>query len=147
MKAIICRAASVSAMMAFLLPVTAAHAQLGDLLKRGENAGSSSGLGSLGGVLSGQSVTSGSTGNVAGILEFCIKNNYLGGDGASSVKDKLLGKLSGGKTSSDAGYSDGAKGLLNGSDGKQLNLSGGGLKGEVTSQVCDKILAQGKSML
>ena len=30
--------------------------------------------------LVGQSLSSGSTGNVAGVLEFCIKNNYLSGN-------------------------------------------------------------------
>lgn len=141
------RNALIGILFAALLPVTAANAQLGDILKKGESTGSSGDIGSLGGALSGQSVTAGSTGNVAGILEFCIKNNYLGGDGATSVKDKLMGKLPGGSPSSDTGYKDGAKGLLNSSDGKQLNLSGGGLKGEVTKQVCDTVLSQGKSLL
>ena len=43
------------------------------------------------------------------------------------------------------GYSSGAKGILSGSDGSQLDLSG--MKKQLTKQVCDKILAQGKSML
>lgn len=86
-------------------------------------------------------------GNVAGLLEFCIKNNYLGGNDASSVKDKLMGKLPGGSASSDNGYAEGSKGLLKSSDGKQLDLSGGGLKAQVSKQVCDQVLAQGKSLL
>jgi Protein of unknown function (DUF2501) len=147
MKSFTYHTTAMGILIAVLLSVTAANAQFGDMLKKGESAGSAGGLGNLGSALSGQSVTAGSAGNVAGVLEFCIKNNYLVGDGASSVKDKLMGKLSGGVPSSDPGYSDGAKGLLNRSGGKQLNLSGGGLKGEVTKQVCDKILAQGKSLL
>ena len=103
-------------------------------------------MGGLGNGLSLQSLTSSGTGNVAGVLEFCIKNNYLGG-GASSVKDSLMNKLPGGSPSSDSGYADGSKGILNSGDGKQVDLSGGGLKQQVTKQVCDKILAQGKSML
>jgi Protein of unknown function (DUF2501) len=138
--------------IALLLPFSAAHAQLGNLLKQGGSDGSSSsgGLGNLGGMssaLSGQSLTSGSTGNVAGVLQFCIKNNYLSDSSASSVKDSLTSKLSGGSSSSDSGYADGAKGILKSSSGQQMDLSGGGLKQEVTKQVCDKILAQGKSML
>jgi hypothetical protein len=129
---------------AMLLSFPVAHAQLGDLLKH--EGGSSGGLGNLGGMLSGQSTTSGSLGNVAGLLEFCVKNNYLNGSGASSVKDSLMSKLSG-KPSSDSGYTDGAKGILNSSNGKQLDLSGGGLKQQVTKQICDQVLAQGKSML
>jgi len=134
-----------------LLPLPAAHAQLGGLLNGAGSSGSGGGgVGNLGGMLSGQSVSSGSMGNVAGILQFCIKNNYLGGSSASSaasVKDTLMGKLPGSAPASDSGYADGAKGILNSSSGQKLDLSGGGLKEQVTKQVCDKILAQGKSML
>jgi hypothetical protein len=142
-------------LVAGLLYVCAAHAQLGNLLNQGNqggNSGSSGGLsGSLGGMsngLSPQSLTSSSTGNVAGVLEFCIKNNYLGGS-ASSVKDSLTSKLPGGSSSSssDSGYTDGSKGILNSSGGQKIDLSGGGMKQQMTKQVCDKILAQGKSML
>ncbi|ACD20607.1 MULTISPECIES: YjjA family protein [Paraburkholderia] len=136
-------------LVATLLYFPTAHAQLGNLLNQGGNGAAAGGLGSLGGLGSGlslQSLTSGSTGNVAGVLEFCIKNNYLGG-GASSVKDGLMSKLPGGSSSSDSGYTDGAKGILNSGDGKQVDLSGGGLKEQITKQVCDKILAQGKSLL
>ncbi|CAB3780279.1 DUF2501 domain-containing protein [Pararobbsia alpina] len=136
-------------LIAGLLSLSTAHAQLGDLLNQGGNSGSSGGPSSLGGLgngLSLQSLTSSSTGNVAGVLEFCIKNNYLGG-GASSVKDSLMSKLPGGSSSSDSGYTDGSKGILKSGDGKQLDLSGGGLKQQMTKQVCDKILSQGKSML
>ncbi|AXL49557.1 hypothetical protein DSC91_001417 [Paraburkholderia caffeinilytica] len=146
------RIATAGVLIAVLLPVPAVQAQLGNLLNQGSGGESSGGLGSLGGMgsaLSGQSLTSGSTGNVAGVLEFCIKNNYLSGNSASSVKDSLMSKLPGGSSSasSDSGYADGAKGILTGSNGKQLDLSGGGLKEQITKQVCDKILAQGKSLL
>ncbi|CAN0623250.1 conserved exported protein of unknown function [Burkholderia multivorans] len=136
-------------LIAGLLYASVAHAQFGGLLNQGGSGGSPGGLSGLGGLgngLSLQSLSSSSGGNVAGILEFCIKNNYLGG-GASSVKDSLMSKLPGGSSSSDRGYADGAKGILNTGNGNQLNLSGGGLKEQMTKQVCDKILAQGKSML
>jgi|ERR1700688_2151023 hypothetical protein len=139
--------------IAILLPFSAAHAQLGNLLKGGGSSdGSSSNglssLGSMGSALTGQSMTSGSTSNVAGVLQFCIKNNYLSGNGASSVKDSLMSKLGGtSAASSDSGYTDGANGLLKSGNGQQLDLSGGGLKQQVTKQVCDKILSQGKSLL
>jgi hypothetical protein len=89
--------------IAMLLPFSAAHAQLGNLLKGGgsSDGSSSSGLSSLGSMsgmtsgLTGSSLTSGSTSNVAGVLQFCIKNNYLSGNGASSVKDSLMSKLGG----------------------------------------------------
>ena len=139
--------------IAILLPFSAAHAQLGNLLKGGGSSdGSSSNglssLGSMGSALTGQSMTSGSTSNVAGVLQFCIKNNYLSGNGASSVKDSLMSKLGGtSAASSDSGYTDGANGLLKSGNGQQLDLIGGGLKQQVTKQVCDKIRSQGKSLL
>ena len=52
-------------------------------------SGAASSLGSL------SSITPGSIGNAAGIIEFCVKNNYLSGSNASPVKDQLMGKLSG----------------------------------------------------
>jgi hypothetical protein len=150
MKVCTLRTVSTAIFIAALLPIGAAHAQLGDLLKKGTESSSSGSLGSLGdigGMLSGQSITPGSTGNVAGVLEFCMKNNYLGGNSVASVKDGLLGKLSGGSPSSDSGYTSGAQGILNSGDGKQIDLSGGGLKEQVTKQVCDKVLSMGKSLL
>ncbi|CAM2140692.1 DUF2501 domain-containing protein [Pararobbsia alpina] len=150
------RAARVCTFIALLSPMVIAQAQIGDMLKSqiggsGGNDSSAGGLGSLGSLGGMSSVSSGSLGNVTGVVEFCIKNNYLGsGSGASSVKDQLMSKLSGqtqGSPTSDSGYTDGAKGLLDSNGGKQLDLSGGGLKAEATKQVCDKILSQAKSML
>jgi hypothetical protein len=93
-------------------------------------------------------LASGSMGNVAGLLDYCIGNNYLGGDSASSVKDKLMGKLPGGEKNEDPGYSDGQKGLLHGSNGNLMDLSkGGGLGADITKKACDTVLAQAKSFL
>ncbi|APG04018.1 hypothetical protein BJI69_09000 [Luteibacter rhizovicinus DSM 16549] len=112
---------------------------------------------------SSSSLTSGSMGNVAGILQYCVTNNYLGGDsGASGVKDQLLGKLGGGSSATaaaptqDKGYLDGAKGLLKSKDGKTVDLGGaassdsspmGDMKAKVTKKACDVVLKQGKGML
>ncbi|VVD90937.1 hypothetical protein PPN31114_01655 [Pandoraea pneumonica] len=135
---------------------TLAHAQL-DALKNaigGGSSGTNSGglAGSLGGMGSASSLTSGSIGNATGVLQFCIKNNYLSGANLSSatdVKDKLLGKLGtqSGSAAASPGYLDGAKGLLSASDGKTVDLNGGGLKEQLTRQVCDKVLDQAKSFL
>lgn len=138
--------------VALALPCGAAYAQLGNLLNQGGSSGNSAGgslgnLGSLGSALGGQSVTSGSAGNVAGLLQFCIQNNYLSADSAGSVKDSLMSKLPGGANTSDSGYQQGSSGILTAGNGSQLNLSGGGLKAAATRQVCDKVLSQGKSML
>lgn len=151
MKTFTHRAVLLEVLLVSLLATAGAHAQLGDLMEQGKRAvnpgGSNEGAGALGGALSGQSLSSGSVGNVAGVLEFCIRNNYLGGDGPASVKDKLMGKLPGGSSTSDKDYQSGAKGLLRSSNGQQLDLSGGGLKAEATKRVCDTVLSQGKSML
>ena len=41
----------------------------------------------------------------------------------------------------------GLQGLLNGSDGKSVDLSGGGLKEELTRKACDQVLKHAKSFL
>jgi hypothetical protein len=107
------------------------------------------------------SLASGSAGNAAGIIEYCMKNNFLGGD-ASGVKDQLIGKLGGeDKAKEDPGYLDGAKGMLSGSDGKSTDLSSlggaasggaasnalGGMKDKVTKQACGAVLDHAKSLL
>jgi hypothetical protein len=111
-------------------------------------------LGNLGGKFGGMlpgGGQSGSTGNVAGILQYCVKNNYLGGDsGAAGVASKLLGKTDGG--SGNADYSSGAEGILKGKDGSTTNLSsiGGGnsdIKSKLTTKACSVVLKQGKSFL
>lgn len=111
-------------------------------------------LGNLGGKLGGMlpgGGQSGSTGNVAGILQYCVKNNYLGGDsGASGIASKLLGKTDGGSNNTD--YSTGAEGILKGKDGSSTNLSsiGGGnsdMKSKLTTKACKVVLKQGKSFL
>jgi len=131
-----------------------AQAQLLDTVKGqlgGAQQGGAAGSAAqgLGGGLPLSSLSAGSAGNAAGVLEFCIKNNYLSGGDAQSVKDQLMGKVSGGsgQAASDPGYADGAQGILKGSDGKSVDLSGGGLKEELTRKACDQVLAQGKSFL
>lgn len=150
-------------------------------------------LGKLGSMIpGGTSMTSGSMGNVAGLLEYCVKNNYLGGNsGASGIQQQLMGKLGGGSTAattsgqdqgsstsdmlgqltghkskssttpatsttgggtSDPGYLNGAKGLLQSSSGQTMDLNsvGGGssdIKSQITTKVCDTVLKQGKSFL
>ena len=81
--------------LALLAPWGAAQAQFGNLLNQGgSNSGSAqNALGNLGGLgssLSPSSLSSSSLGNVTGVLQYCIKNNYLNADAASNVKDSLL---------------------------------------------------------
>jgi hypothetical protein len=137
--------------VALVLPCGAAYAQLGNLLNQGSTSGLTSGNapGNLGGLgsLSGSSLTSNSLGNVTGLLQYCIKNNYLSASSAGNVKNSLLSKLPGGENTTDSGYTQGSNGILTSGNGSQLDLSGGGLKEAATRQVCDQILSQAKSML
>jgi len=103
--------------------------------------------GLAGGSAGASAMTSGSVGNAAGVLEYCLKNNYLSGAGASSLKDQLMSKIPGGKPASDTGYVDGSQGILTSTDGKKLDLTGGGLKAELTKKACDFVLNQAKSMI
>jgi hypothetical protein len=127
--------------LAAALPSVGATAQLEGLLNKGDRT---NGLTGLAGIASAP-MTSGSVGNVAGLLQYCIKNNYLGGDDVTSIKDQLVGKLPGGTQTQDPGYGDGVKGLLRGSNGNVMDLGGGGLKADLTRKACDTILAQAKS--
>lgn len=71
-------------------------------------------FGKLGGMLSGGSMSSGSMSNVAGLLKYCVQNNYLGGNsGAAGIQDKLMGKLrSSPKANNGQADSSHASGLL-----------------------------------
>ncbi|MDE1172237.1 MAG: DUF2501 domain-containing protein [Parvibaculaceae bacterium] len=121
---------------------------IGQLSGAATGGSASGGAGGLGSLLSSGSLTSGSTDNVAGILQFCVQNNYLSADAASGVKDQLLQKINGGTApTSDSAYKDGANGILNSSNGSKIDLDGDGIKKQVTKKACDYILKQGKSLL
>jgi hypothetical protein len=155
--------------LAATLPAANACAQIEGLLGKGGKAGDLKGMAGL----AGSSLSSGSMGNVAGLLQYCIGNGQLSEQGAGPVKDQLMAKLPGGTKTEDRGYSDGLKGLLHGSNGNLMDLSGGiagiagigssaggstgsgtgtgtstgGLTADLTKKACDTILAQAKSFL
>jgi hypothetical protein len=114
-------------------------------------------LGDLKGVLGGGSsgsgtsaMQSGSMGNAAGVLEYCVKNKYLSGDSASSLKDQLMGKLgstTGQPAQKNPDYLTGAKGVLKTGSGSAVDLSGGGVKAAATKEACDAILNQARNFL
>ena len=109
--------------------------------------GSSSG-GSAAGMLGGlglPSMGAGTAGNAAGVVQYCIKNKYLGG-GASGVKDSLLRKAGlGGKEEKDPGYQSGLSGMLSGSDGKSFDMSK--VQSSLKEKACDYVLDNAKSLL
>jgi hypothetical protein len=95
---------------------------------------------------------SGSMSNAAGLLQYCMTNNYLGGGDAAGIKDKLLGQAGGDKAAAgndaggsstsamlgslagkstakstatateDPGYLNGAKGILTSTSGKKVDI-------------------------
>ncbi len=86
--------------------------------------------------------------NAAGVLQYCVKRKYLGGDAVSSVSDKLLaskGLSSPAKAEKDAGYQSGAKGLLQGSDGKSFNFDS--VPDKLKDQACDQVLKNASSLI
>ena len=141
------------ALLAFAVlvgPVVPAQAQLMDQLKGAVGGGQSSGggmLGGLGGSL--PAVGQASTSNTAGVLQYCVRNNYLSGGSAGSIKDSIVGKVTGsGQGSNDSGYKAGSSGLLQTGSGQSYSLGGGdGMKQQMTHKVCDLVLQHAKSLL
>jgi hypothetical protein len=131
--------------------VSANAAGLMDSLKgaASEKLGGGSASNSSGSLLGGlglPSIGGNTANNAAGVLQYCIKNNYLSGSGAEGVKDSLLSKVGlGGKEKQDSGYRNGAKGILSGSDGSSFDL--GKVKSNVKEKACDYVLNNAKSLL
>jgi hypothetical protein len=124
-----------------------AGAQLLDQLK-GVVGGGQGGSGGLPGGL--PSVGSASSGNTAGVLQYCVKNNYLSAGSASPVQSALMSKVRGQGTG-DPGYRAGSDGLLETGNGQSYSLGNstvsGGLKEQATHKVCDMVLQHAKSLL
>lgn len=144
------RKAAIGGLIALFLPFAACQAQLGDLLKQtpSDNTfGAPTPLGGVGNVGPGPIPSTTNITNAAGVLEYCIQNNYLGDNNAISIGNSLKDKVSRMPPSSNNNYTDGLKGILHGQDGKLVNLGGSGLKAAATQQICDTVLATAKSML
>ena len=93
------------------------------------------------------SVEQASPSNLTGVLEYCLKNKYLGG-GSAAAGNSLLGKLTGsGKASDASAYKAGSGGMLETGGGDMLSLGGSGIQEKVTEQVCDLVLKHAQSLL
>lgn len=115
---------------------------LGGML--GSSGASAGGLSALGlGGLTG----SGTASNAAGVITYCMKNNYLNADKAAQVKDQLLGKLGLGQKEEpkDTGYQNGLMGMVTGSNGQSFSLDK--IKGDLKEKACDFVLNNAKSLL
>ena len=104
--------------------------------------GGASALSSLGGLTG-----AGTASNAAGVITYCMKNNYLNADKAAQVKDQLLGKMGLGQKEEpkDEGYMSGLSGMIKGSDGKTFSLDS--IKGKAKEKACDFVLDNAKSLL
>ncbi len=105
----------------------------------GGTAALASGLG-----LSMPAMGSSTLGNAAGVIQYCVKNNYLNAASANSVKDKLLSMV-GGQKPQQSGFSNGAKGVLQGENGKSLNMKN--LSSKLKEKACDYVLKNATSLL
>ncbi|AOW47247.1 hypothetical protein A4S02_11225 [Acetobacter ascendens] len=90
------------------------------------------------------SLSSASTGNLAGILGYCVQNNVL--QQGSSTAQSVLGSLTQkpGVTSSSA-YEAGQQGLLQTGNNQMFSLAN--LKGELKTKLCSMVLDKAQSAL
>lgn len=120
-------------------------------MKSSPSSSGSSAMGStagLGAALGMPSIGSDTAGNAAGVLQYCIKNKYLGGTNATSVKDNLLDKIGMGNKQvqqQDSGYQQGLSGMLSGSGGSTFDL--GKLKSSLKDKACGYVLDNASSLL
>jgi hypothetical protein len=89
-------------------------------------------------------------GNAAGILQYCVQNDYLGSSDGVPVRDQLMSKLAastGQPAENNPDYVSGTHGMLStGGGGQSMDLSLAGLKAAGAKQLCGRILDQAKSM-
>ncbi len=82
------------------------------------------------------------------MLQYCVRNNFVSGSAATSVKDSVVSKVTGsGQGANDSGFKAGNSGLLQTGNGQSFSLSGSGVKEQVTHKVCDMVLEHAKSLL
>ncbi len=149
----------IAVLAAGLFACTSAQAQMSNMLQGAMGGGGASSgggmMGSLGSMGSGMglpSVGAASPNNLAGLLQYCVQNNYLGGasaNTASSVQSSLLSKIDGSSTppADNSGFSSGAAGVLDTGNGQSTTLGGTGIKAQVTQKVCGMVLQHAQSQL
>lgn len=122
------------------IAIAPAHAQLMDQLK------GAMGTGQGVGALAVPTVNQANPSNIAGVLQYCVQNNYVSGGSAMSVKDSLVNKVTGSNHAPDSQFQQGSNGVLDTGNGSNFSL-GGGIKEQVTKKVCDLALSHAKSLL
>lgn len=125
-----------SAILAALVAIGAAPAAQAQLLDQLKGAGSSA-LPSVG---------QQGAGNTAGVLQYCVKNNYLDGKSADPVRNSLMSHIPG--QSSDSSYRQGSQGMVETGTGQNYSLGGtGSFKEQAARQLCDQVLQHARSLL
>lgn len=141
-----------------LLAATSAQAQMSNMLQGAMGSATSGGggmmgsMGSMGSSMGLPSLGAASPNNLAGLLQYCVQNNYLGGasaNTASSVQSSLLSKIDGSSTppADNSGFSSGAAGVLDTGNGSSTTLGGTGIKAQLTQKVCSMVLQHAQSQL
>lgn len=93
----------------------------------------------------------GSAGNVAGVLQYCIQNNYVNRakDRANSLKEGLLNvaglQNNPAPQTSNSNYANGLAGILVGGEGEQFDF--GKIQANLKEKACDYVLEQAPSLL
>ena len=109
----------------------------------GGNNAASSMLGTLG------VPAAGTASNAAGVITYCMKNNYLNANKAEQVKDQLLSKLglnpAKQEAPKDQGYLNGLAGMITGNNGQSFSMDK--LKGDLKEKACDLVLDNATSLL
>lgn len=88
------------------------------------------------------SVSGAGAANTAGVLSYCVKNNLVSGNGATSVLNSLSGRS---EVQSSGAFALGQQGQLETGNGNMFSLAG--LKGQVKSKLCDQVLQHAQSLL
>lgn len=123
------------------------------ILPTGKDAGAASKASSLAGIpgvpgLSLPGMSADTAGNAAGVLQYCVKRKYLGGDAVASLGNKLLasqGLSAPAKAQKDPGYQSGLKGVLQGSDGKSFSFDS--VPDSIKDQACDLVLKNASALV
>lgn len=97
------------------------------------------------------SLFGGSAGNVAGVLQYCVQNNYLNkvNEQANTLKGGLL-SMAGlqndpAPQASNSNYASGLAGILMGGEGERFDLSS--IQANLKEKACNYVLEQAPSLL
>lgn len=106
----------------------------------GSMMGNGAGSSMMGGML--PSLSSSSTSNIAGVLNYCVQNNIVQGSSATNTLSALSGQS--GVTSSSA-YTAGTQGDIESGNGSTFSL--GSVSQQLKTKACDMVLQHAKSLL